>query len=178
LHAVGSLVAAIAIAALVLFVLRQRGFEVSARQIVEQDIEADAEEILPALGQMIKQRPLVGEHFVEAAIQRILLHQRIARTEQIAHGTLFKPQPVQAPFAAGIDQAVDHQRLQDVMPAGAFATIRQACLPKVIEPELLVQLTGQPASTPLSRSMQLYCVESYLDAIPLGVFGHLTLGGK
>jgi hypothetical protein len=43
LHAVAPLVAAIAKAALVLFVLRRRGFEVGACEIIEQDVEADTE---------------------------------------------------------------------------------------------------------------------------------------
>jgi len=51
---VGPLVAAVAEAALIVFVLRGRGLEVRARQIVEQDVEADAEQVLPALGQMME----------------------------------------------------------------------------------------------------------------------------
>jgi hypothetical protein len=69
----------------------------------DSKVEADAEEILPALGQLTKQRALVGEHLVETAIQRILLHQRIVRAEQIPQRTLLKPQSVQAPLATRTD---------------------------------------------------------------------------
>lgn len=51
MHAVAPLVAAIAKAALVLFVLRRRGFEVGAGQIIEQDVEADTEPGLHSLPQ-------------------------------------------------------------------------------------------------------------------------------
>jgi hypothetical protein len=54
LHAVTPLVAAVTKAALVLFILRRRGFEVSACQIIEQDVEVDTEQVLPALGQMME----------------------------------------------------------------------------------------------------------------------------
>jgi hypothetical protein len=52
---------------------------------------------------------------------------------------------------AGIEQAVNHQCLQEVSPTGAFSTIRQACLPEVIKPELLVQPAGKPAGAPLGE---------------------------
>src|ERR687896_1550202 len=54
LHAVAPLVAAVTKAALVLFVLRRRGFDVSTCQIIEQDVEVDTEQVLPALGQMME----------------------------------------------------------------------------------------------------------------------------
>ncbi len=42
--------------------------EVGARQIVKQDIETGTEEVLPALGQMVEQRTLVGQPLIEATI--------------------------------------------------------------------------------------------------------------
>jgi hypothetical protein len=120
---------------------------------------------------MMEQRAFVGQQLVEATIQRILLHQRVVCAQQIGHRALLKPQSVQAPFATGIEQAVNHQCLQDVSPTGAFSTIRQAYLPEVIKPELLVQPAGKPAGAPWPRPMQLHGVQPHLDAIGLGVFG-------
>jgi hypothetical protein len=54
------MVAAVALAALVLLILGWRRLEVGAGQVLEQDIEPSTEEVLPALGQMIEQRALVG----------------------------------------------------------------------------------------------------------------------
>ena len=127
---------------------------------------------------MIEQRGLVGEHLVQAPIQRILFHQRIVRAEQISHCALLKPQPVQAPLAPGVDQAVTDKRLKDVPPTGAFATIGQARFPEPIKLQSLVQLAGEPTRAPLPRPMQLHRLQAHLDAITLGVFGHLTVGGK
>ena len=70
---------------------------------------------------MIEQRCLVLQQLVEAAVEGVSLHQRIIRTQQIRHRTLLEPQPMQAPLAAGIDQPVAHQRLQDVPPLRPFA---------------------------------------------------------
>jgi hypothetical protein len=70
---------------------------------------------------MIEQRRLMLQQLVEAAVEAILLHQRIISAQQIRHRALLEPQPVQAPLAAGIDQPVAHQRLQDVPPLRPFA---------------------------------------------------------
>jgi hypothetical protein len=85
------LVAAVAMAALVGVVARRVRLEIRASQVVEQHIELRAEQILPALLQMRKQRGLVGEDFVEAPIECILLDQRELFVEQVAHGALFEP---------------------------------------------------------------------------------------
>jgi hypothetical protein len=70
---------------------------------------------------MIEQRRLVLQKLVEAAVEGGYLHQPIIGVQQIAHRALLKPMPVQAPLAAGIDQPVAHQRLQDVPPPRSFA---------------------------------------------------------
>src|SRR5271166_6052332 len=96
LHAVGALVAAVAVPALVAIVARRIGFEIRAGQVVEKDVEAGAEQILPTPTQMREQRRFVLDKLVEAAIERILLDQRNISAEQIAHGALLEPQPADA----------------------------------------------------------------------------------
>jgi len=68
LDAVAAFVAAVAVAALVVFVIRRCGFKVCAGQVVEQNFETGPEQILPALTQMIEQRCLVLQQLVEAAV--------------------------------------------------------------------------------------------------------------
>jgi hypothetical protein len=82
LHAIAALVAALAVAALVIFIVGRRRLEIGARQIVEQNFEIGSEQVLPALAQMRKQRRLVFQQLVEAAVERILLHQRIIGAEK------------------------------------------------------------------------------------------------
>ncbi len=171
LHAVWALVAAVAVPALVALVARRIGFEIRAGQIVEKDVEAGAEQILPALAQVRKQRRLVLDELVEAAIERVLLDQRKIPVEQIAHRALFEPQPVQAPLAAGIDKPIADQRLEDVSPASPFARIRQTSRPEAVELQLLIELAGKPARAPLPRPMQLHGPEPDLHATVLGVIG-------
>ena len=121
LHAVAALVAAVAVAALVGFVVRRRRLEIGARQVVQQHIEPRPEQVLPALTKMREQRLFVWQQLVQAPVERILLRQRKISAEQIGHRALLEPLPVQAPLAARIDQPITHQRLQDVPPARTFA---------------------------------------------------------
>src|SRR6478672_901684 len=88
------------------------------------------------------------------------------------------PLPVQPPLAARIDQPLADQRLQHVAPAGALARVRPPLRPEPIEPELLVELTGEPARAPLPRPLQPHRPEPDLDAIRLGVVGQRPFGGK
>ncbi len=130
LHAIAAFVAAVAVAALVVVVARGRGFEIGAGQVVEQNLELGAEQIRPALTQMGKQRLFVRQQLVVAAVERVLLRQREIRAQQVRHRALFKPLPVQTPLAAGIDQPVAHQRLQDVQPRSFLPARWQALCQK------------------------------------------------
>jgi len=121
LHAVTALVAAVAVAPLVRFIIRRRRLEIAARQIVEQYLEPRSEQVLPPLAQMREQRLFVRQQLVQAAVERILLHQPIVGSQQVPHRALLEPLPVQPPFAARIDQPIAHQRLQDMLPARALA---------------------------------------------------------
>ena len=91
LHAVAALVATVAVPAFVGVVVRRIGLEIGARQIVQQNLELGAEQILPARPQVIEERRLVRQQLVEAAIQRVLGDQRIVLAEQIPHRALLEP---------------------------------------------------------------------------------------
>src|ERR1700684_2951590 len=127
---------------------------------------------------MGKQRRLVRQQLIEAAIQRVLGDQPIILAQQIRHRALLEPLPMQAPLAAGIDQPIAHQRLQDVLPAGAFARIRQQRCKDPIQLQLLIEMTGQPACSPLARAMQLHRIEPHLYPKALGMIRHPLLGRK
>ena len=85
---------------------------------------------------------------------------------------------MQAPFAARIDQPIAHQRLQDVLPIGALARVRQQRRKEPIQFQLLVEMTGEPARAPLARAIQLHRIEPHLHAQSLGMIRHCLLGGK
>src|SRR5712691_3793280 len=127
---------------------------------------------------MREQRLLVCQNLIQAAVECILLHQRVIRTEQIRHRTLLEPQSVQSPLAAWINQPIADQRLQDVLPAGSFPRIRQTARPEAVQLELLVQMTRQPAGTPLPRPMQLHRLEPNLHAMRPSVLGNRAIGRK
>jgi len=178
LGAVAALVAAVAVAPLVVFIVRLRGLKISAGQIIEQHFETGPEQVLPALAQMIEQRRLVLHKLVEAAVEGMYLHQPIIGAQQITHRALLEPLPVQSPLAAGIDQPVTHQRLQDMPPLRPFARIRKTLRPEPIEFQLLIQLTRQKARAPLPRPVQFHRIKPHLHAITFGAGRNLTIGRK
>lgn len=50
-----------------------------------------------------------------------------------------------AEFAAGIDQAIDHQELEHLGPGNLFLPLRQALAPEVVQLQLPPQFAAQPA---------------------------------
>jgi hypothetical protein len=122
--------------------------------------------------------PPCGQKLVQAAVERILLDQRIIFAQKIGHRALLEPLSMQAPFAAGIYQPIAHQRLQDVLPAGPLARVRQQRRKEPIQLQLLIEMAGEPARTPLARAMQLHRIEPHLNPKALGMIGHRTLGRK
>src|SRR5947209_5031855 len=50
-----------------------------------------------------------------------------------------------AKLAASIKQAIHHQQPQYFLPTHPFPALRQPLLPKLVQPQLLPQLAGQPA---------------------------------
>ena len=127
---------------------------------------------------MREQRRLVGQQFIETAVQRILGDQRIVLAQQIRHRATLEPLPMQAPFAARIDQPITHQCLQDVLPIGALARVRQQRRKEPIQLQLLIEMAGEPTRAPLARTMQLHRIEPHLHAKTLGMVRHRPLGWK
>ena len=121
----------------------------------------------------------VRQQLVEATVERVLLDQRKILAEQIAHGALLEPLPVQTPFAAGIDQPVADQRLRGCAASAVPSRrIGQTRRPEAVEFQLLVELAGEPARAPLPRPTQLHGPEPDLHAMALGVIGQRPIGGE
>src|SRR5580700_4474034 len=124
-----------------------------------------------------------GAHHIstitEASYTKYLIFpQRIVLAQQICHRAVLEPLPMQAPFAAGVDQPIAHQRLQDVLPAGALARTRQQRRKEPIQLQLLIEMTGDPTGTPLARAMQLHRIKPNLHAKAPGMIRHRSLGRK
>src|SRR5207248_11799289 len=116
LHAILALVAAVAEPAFVFRILRRIAFEIGSRQLVEQDVKFRPKQVLPALPEMTEKRLLVRKEFIQAAVERVFLNQRIILTEKVPHRALLKPQTMQSPLAARIYEAIAHERLQNMLP--------------------------------------------------------------
>ena len=155
LRAIGPLVAAVAVATFVaLGQIRGVDLEISAGQIVEQHVEIGVEEIAPAPRQMREQRVLVREQQVVADIELVRLGQAEIRSQQIGHGALAEPLAIQPPLAAGFDQPVGDQDVQDLVPARSLPARGQAFGPKPVELQVSPQEAGQPTGAPLTGTMQ------------------------
>ena len=75
---------------------------------------------------MIEERRLVGQQLIQAFVELVKLCPIEIPAEPIGQRELLKPIPMQTPLAAGRNQAVRHQRLQNQIPPSALAMGRQA----------------------------------------------------
>lgn len=67
---------------------------------------------------------------------------------------------VQAPFTAGVDEAVKDEGLEDLIPARALAAGWKFFAPERIKTELLPEFAAKPAGTPLTRTLQTHVGEA------------------
>ena len=140
-------------------------FDVGARQVVQQHVEARLKQLLPALPQMIEQRGLVLPDAVQTAIQAVLLRHREARAQQISHGALVKPLPVQTELAARRHQPAHHQQLQHLRPRHFLPPLAQTLFPKLAQPQLPPQFAPQPVVAKRPRPPQLHLLQLHLHAV-------------
>ena len=121
---------------------------------VEQHVEIGVEKIAPSPRQMREQRVLVGEQQVVAGIELVRLSQAEIRSQQIGHGAPAEPLAMQPPLAAGFDQPVGDQDVQDLVPARSLPARGQAFGPEPVELQVPPQEAGQPTGAPLTWTMQ------------------------
>ena len=100
LHTIRPVIARVPEAPLVAFRKRRIGLEISARQIIEQHVVADVEQVAPPSRQVIKDRLFVHQEPVVTAVQLVDLGQPGILAQQIGQGAALKPLAVQPPFAA------------------------------------------------------------------------------
>src|ERR1700680_3520471 len=100
LHAVRAAITRVPETALVLLAKRRVGFEVGARQVVEQHVKGDIEQVAPARHQVIKNRLLVLEQPIVTLIKLVNVRYPTIRAKQVTKGTALEPQSIQAPFCA------------------------------------------------------------------------------
>jgi hypothetical protein len=79
---------------------------------------------------------------------------------------------MQSPLASRIDQPIADQRLQDMLPAGSFARVRQPRRPEPIQFKMLIEVARKPTRAPLPRAMQLHRIQPDLYPIVLGMLWH------
>ena len=104
MHTIRALVPAITEFSLVPFRKWRSTLEVGASQIIEQHIELRVEQILPAPGQVIQQRPFMLQEQIVALVEFVALGQLPkVRAQQLTHRTLLEPVPVQPKLAARRD---------------------------------------------------------------------------
>ena len=70
-----------------------------------------------------------------AAVEGVLGGDGEVFMQQVVHGAAVEPVAVEAPFAAGFQQAVAAEELEDVFPVGAFARGAESLSPEGVELE-------------------------------------------
>ena len=90
---------------------------------------------------------------------------------------MVEPLAMDAELAAGIDQTVHHQQLQDIRPRNVFPSWRQLLFPELVQLQLPPELAAQPAVAEGPGALEFHLVELYLHAVE-GVGGHRTVFGK
>src|SRR5450432_2815963 len=89
---------------------------------------------------------------------------------------MLEPMPMQSPFAAGRNQLVADQRLQDVQPVRSFARGRQRRNPELVQSQLIPQKSGHPAGAPLTRPAQSHVAQSDRHHIAIENRGNTIFG--
>jgi hypothetical protein len=125
-----------------------------ARQIVEQDIEVDVEQVAPTPDQMVEQRLLVFEQPIVTAVELVDLRQSDILTQQVGHGAALEPLAMQVPLAARREQSVGRQQQQHLVPACPLAAGAEPLGPEPVERQFAPQVHRQPAPAPLPRPAQ------------------------
>src|SRR5580693_3079575 len=170
LHTIWPVIARVPEAPLVAFRKRRIRLEIGARQVIEQHVVADVEQVSPPPRQVIKDRLLVHQQPVVTAVQLVDLSQPCVLAQKIGQGTAPKPLAVQPPFAARRQQAIGDQHEQDLIPVRSFAARPQPLRPELIELQLTPQHQRQPARAPLPWPPQLQLRQ--LDVDDRGVRQH------
>ena len=117
------------------------------------------------------------QHPVETAIQAIFLGHREIGSQQCIHGGGQVPLAMHTKFAAWIQQSVHNQELQYFFPSDVFARSGKASIPKLIQAQLLPQLTSQPAATEQTRAPQFEAAQFHLQAVDR-IDGNLAIVGE
>jgi hypothetical protein len=120
----------------------------------------------------------VREDAVVDAVEGVFFDEGEVVAEEVADRTLLEPLAVELPFAAGIDEAVGDEGLEDVAPGGAFAALGQALAPEFVESELALEFAGEPVGSPLAGAVEAEILEADADADIGGVGGDLAVPGE
>mgnify|MGYP000661908548 CR=1 FL=1 len=150
--------------------------KISAGQIVEQQIEGRAEEILPLLREVLFQGGLVRGDPIQAAIEPILLGHARVGVEQQVHGGLRKPFFVDGKFAARGDETIDGEKLDHFFPGHLACILGERIAPEGIQAQVAPELCGGPAIPEAARGLDSEGREFDLDHVGIVGRGLLTIG--
>src|SRR5688572_28642945 len=115
---------------------------------------------------------------IQTAIQIVLGRQREIRRQQIGQGAVPVPFPMQAPFAARIDQPIGAEHHQNLRPRSALATLGQTLAPELVQLQFMPEAQKHPAPAPLARPLQAELREADLDRAIHGVRWNVLIAGK
>ena len=139
--------------------------EVRAGQIVQEHIKLHGEQVPPSPAQVLEELGLVDADAIETTIKPVLGRRLKIHAQQVAHRAAVKPLPMQPELAAGVDQAIDHQQLQDLGPGDRAAAAVQTTRPESPQVQVIPQPTAQPTVPKGARPPQLDPAETNANGV-------------
>lgn len=158
LRAVGTMIARIA--ALRLRVRFRLAFKIGARDIVEQHVVLDREQLAAPLGQMRLHRRLVREQAIKPAIEPILVDLLIAELQQIAKRRAAIPVLGDVQLAAWLAQSSRHQHRRHLRPRDAFPAHRKQSPAQLLKPHPAPQGERQVNVAKLPRALDANALQA------------------
>ena len=125
--------------------------EISAGQVVEQQVVSGAEEIFPARLQMREERRPVRVNAIQTFVETVLGRHGEVFVEQLVHRAGQKPAAVQMPLAARSDQLAHRQQFEHFEPRHLGFAVGQALAPERAQLQFIPEPTA-PASNRRRRA--------------------------
>src|SRR5208282_20821 len=158
LRAVGAMIAGIA--ALRLRVRFGLAFKIGARDIVEQHVVVDREQLAAPLGQMRLHCRLVREQMIQPAIEPILVDLLIAELQQIAKRRAAIPVLGNVQLAGRFAKPSRHKHRRHLRPGDPLLAQRKQALAQLLKPHPAPQRERQVHVAKLARALDANAIQS------------------
>ena len=133
-------------------ILERRTFDVTAREIVQQDVKLRREQLAVARGEMALQRRLVRQEVIEGAIQPAVVDRPVWNVQQIVERRRRIPPLFNRQLAPGRAEPVDREDRDDARPRDVSGRIVQAGGEERVQSQLVPERPARAVRAPIAAS--------------------------